>query len=86
MTIKNTIVAHYVCILANSSYCSQGHVNIEKVPKITMPLICFREGSPPLPDVNTSLTDSGHQGTYLCLSALAHVFYAVILQFSSTCI
>ncbi|KAM5555409.1 hypothetical protein ABKV19_023357 [Rosa sericea] len=47
--------------IAMNSNVDLGHVNIEKVPKITMPLICFRDGSPPLPDVNTSLTDSGHQ-------------------------
>ncbi|CAL9007298.1 unnamed protein product [Prunus brigantina] len=32
--------------------------DIAKVPKSTLPLICFRDGSPPLPDVNSSLMDS----------------------------
>ncbi|KAJ1378644.1 hypothetical protein SESBI_47621 [Sesbania bispinosa] len=32
---------------------------IERVPKSTLPIICFRDGSPPLPDaLNTSLKDS----------------------------
>ncbi|XP_004308356.1 PREDICTED: uncharacterized protein LOC101311331 [Fragaria vesca subsp. vesca] len=46
--------------IAMNSNVDLGHVNIEKVPKSTMPLICFRDGSLPLPDANTSLTDSGH--------------------------
>ncbi|XP_050386865.1 uncharacterized protein LOC126803146 isoform X2 [Argentina anserina] len=46
--------------VALNSNVDLGHVNIEKVPKSTMPLICFRNGSPPLPDASTSLTDSGH--------------------------
>ncbi|EXC35101.1 hypothetical protein L484_021463 [Morus notabilis] len=36
-----------------------GNVNIEKVPKSKLPIICFRGGSPPLPDVNGSPKDSG---------------------------
>ncbi|XP_057454664.1 uncharacterized protein LOC130746140 isoform X1 [Lotus japonicus] len=36
---------------------------IERVPKSTLPIICFRDGSPPLPDVlNTSLKDSAVSG------------------------
>lgn len=46
--------------IAMHSTVDLGNVNIEKVPISTLPLICFRDGSPPLPDVNTSLTDSGH--------------------------
>lgn len=49
-----------LCILAHGSYYSQATGDIAKVPKSTLPLICFRDGSPPLPDVNSSLMDSGN--------------------------
>ncbi|KAG5009177.1 uncharacterized protein LOC114418418 [Glycine soja] len=36
---------------------------VERVPKSSLPLICFRDGSPPLPDaLNTSLKDSAVKG------------------------
>ncbi|XP_061361226.1 uncharacterized protein LOC133305107 [Gastrolobium bilobum] len=36
---------------------------IEGVPKSTLPIICFRDGSPPLPDaLNTSMKDSAISG------------------------
>ncbi|KAL2570369.1 hypothetical protein GLYMA_18G235400v4 [Glycine max] len=36
---------------------------IERVPMSTLPIICFRDGSPPLPDaLNTSLKDSATSG------------------------
>ncbi|XP_052728378.1 uncharacterized protein LOC108328932 isoform X3 [Vigna angularis] len=36
---------------------------IERVPTRTLPIICFRDGSPPLPDaLNTSLKDSATSG------------------------
>ncbi|XP_027351622.1 uncharacterized protein LOC113862694 [Abrus precatorius] len=36
---------------------------IERVPMSTLPIICFRDGSPPLPDaLNTSLKDSAISG------------------------
>ncbi|KAM1444618.1 hypothetical protein ACFX2I_040747 [Malus domestica] len=49
--------------------------DIEKVPKIKLPLICFRAGSLPLPDVNTSLVDSAvlaplYNGSYKGIQAL----------------
>ncbi|GMN44976.1 hypothetical protein TIFTF001_014167 [Ficus carica] len=44
--------------LAMHSDVDLGIVNIEKVPKSRLPIICFRGGSPPLPDVNGSLKDS----------------------------
>ncbi|KAM1140681.1 hypothetical protein ACFX13_041454 [Malus domestica] len=48
--------------------------DIEKVPKIKLPLICFRAGSLPLPDVNTSLVDSVlaplYNGSYKGIQAL----------------
>lgn len=69
----------FLCILAHSSYFSQGNVNIEKVPISTLPLICFRDGSPPLPDVNISLTDSGHPGTcHLGLDKFFKLMYTYI--------
>ncbi|KAJ1429577.1 hypothetical protein SESBI_08362 [Sesbania bispinosa] len=36
---------------------------VDRVPKSTLPIICFRDGSPPLPDaLNTSLKDSAASG------------------------
>ncbi|KAH7513094.1 hypothetical protein FEM48_Zijuj12G0160000 [Ziziphus jujuba var. spinosa] len=35
-----------------------GNESIGKIPKSRLPIICFRDGSPPLPDVNTSISDS----------------------------
>ncbi|KAL5572905.1 hypothetical protein UlMin_022502 [Ulmus minor] len=32
--------------------------SVKKVPKSKLPMICFRDGSPPLPDVNASIHDS----------------------------
>ncbi|KAI4328818.1 hypothetical protein L6164_021144 [Bauhinia variegata] len=38
---------------------------VERVPKSTLPIICFRDGSPPLPDaLNTSLKDSAVSGIH----------------------
>lgn len=50
--------------LAMHSDVDLGIVNIEKVPKSRLPIICFRGGSPPLPDVNGSLKDSGNSGKF----------------------
>ncbi|KAM1816266.1 hypothetical protein ACFX12_000692 [Malus domestica] len=49
--------------------------DIEKVPKVELPLICFRAGSLPLPDVNTSLVNSAvlaplYNGSYKGIQAL----------------
>ncbi|KAM1816267.1 hypothetical protein ACFX12_000692 [Malus domestica] len=48
--------------------------DIEKVPKVELPLICFRAGSLPLPDVNTSLVNSVlaplYNGSYKGIQAL----------------
>ncbi|XP_020216622.1 uncharacterized protein LOC109800257 [Cajanus cajan] len=36
---------------------------VERIPKSSLPIICFRDGSPPLPDaLNTSLKDSAATG------------------------
>jgi hypothetical protein len=44
-------------------YCFQDVAKIEKVPKRSLPIICFRDGSPPLPDaLNTSLKYSAISG------------------------
>ena len=40
--------------------CFQDTTKARKLPKRVLPIICFREGSPPLPDAsNTSIIDSG---------------------------
>ncbi|XP_050146721.1 uncharacterized protein LOC126622096 isoform X2 [Malus sylvestris] len=49
--------------------------DIEKVPKVELPLICFRAGSLPLPYVNTSLVNSAvlaplYNGSYKGIQAL----------------
>ncbi|KAM1268421.1 hypothetical protein TB1_000737 [Malus domestica] len=48
--------------------------DIEKVPKVELPLICFRAGSLPLPYVNTSLVNSVlaplYNGSYKGIQAL----------------
>ncbi|PON97337.1 EGF-like, conserved site [Trema orientale] len=41
-------------------YAFQGTVNLAKVPKSRLPIICFRYGSLPLADGDGSLNDSGH--------------------------
>lgn len=43
---------------------AQDTSKIEKVSKSILPIICFRDGSPPLPDaLNTSLKDPAISGT-----------------------
>jgi len=50
--------------LAHGSSFSQDAKSISKVPKSTLPLICIRDGSPPLPDVlNSSLIELGKRET-----------------------
>jgi len=43
--------------------CFQDVSKIEKVPMSTLPIICFRDGGPPLPDpLNITLNDSAVSG------------------------
>lgn len=45
---------------AYSPICLQDAASLRKTPESALPIICFRDGSPPLPDVsNTSLKDLG---------------------------
>ena len=45
---------------SHGSICLQGTESTGKIPKSTLPMICFRNGSPPLPDVsNTTVKDLG---------------------------
>lgn len=43
--------------------CSQDAESLKKAPESALPVICFRDGSPPPPDVsNIFLNDSGNSG------------------------
>jgi len=41
---------------------------MEKLSKINLPLICFKDGSPPIPDISDSYLDS---------SCMFHSFHTV---------
>lgn len=72
-------------IFVHTSYirCFQDVSRIERVPMSTLPIICFRDGSPPLPDaLNTSLKDSAILGRRL----RKHIRYKIVATSLYTCV
>jgi hypothetical protein len=55
--------------------CFQDVSRIERVPMSTLPIICFRDGGPPLPDaLNITLKDSAISGRIQGCTSAGHVF------------
>lgn len=69
LDLPEYVISHYNCSpsqylgfpVSYCTYCFQDITKARKIPKRALPIICFREGSPPLPDAsNTSIIDSGY--------------------------